>query len=108
MNLHKIEWRKVEEEEVNVEMIPRNRHGEANCVKAKQTELQKLQDFDTYEEIEDQGQSRISTTWVLCMKGDNVRARLVARGFEDVEGFRRDSPTVVKSVMRLMLAIASS
>ena len=30
MNLHKIEWRKVEEEEVKVVMIPRNRHGEAN------------------------------------------------------------------------------
>ena len=51
-------------------------------------ELKKLKDFKTYEEVEDNDQSRISTTWVLWMKGKETRGRLVARGFEDEGTFR--------------------
>ena len=94
--------------EVNIVMIPRNRHGEDGCVQAKLDELQKLKQFNTYEEVVDTGQNRISTTWVLWMKGEQVRARLVARGFEDEDEFRSDSPTVSKSVVKIMLAVASS
>ena len=46
-------------------LVPRNKHGDEECVKAKNVELQKLQDFCTYEEVDDVGQNRISTTWVL-------------------------------------------
>ena len=101
------EWRKIDEQ-VNIVLIPRYRHNEQECVLAKQEELQKLKDFETYEEVEDKGQNRISTTWVLSMKGEGVKARLVARGFEDEATFRKDSPTFGKSIMRIILAIAAS
>jgi hypothetical protein len=75
-------WKSLEsEEEVNIVMIPRTKHGETQCVKAKRVELDKLKQFGTYEEVDDQGQIRVSTTWVLWKKGEETRARLVARGF---------------------------
>lgn len=103
------QWKKYDElEEVNVVTIPRDRHQEADCQKAKDVELAKLSEFDTYEVVKDEGQHRISTTWILWLKGSEMRARLVARGFEDEGVMRKDSPTVGKRVIRLMISIAAS
>ena len=93
---------------VNLVLIPRSKHGESECMQAKQVELKKLKDFDTYQEVDDTGQYRISTTWVLWWKGDEVRARLVARGYEETGSFRTDSPTVCKSTVRILLSVAAS
>ena len=57
------EWEKVDDnadENVNIVLIPGNRHCEADCIKAKFTELQKLIDFHIY-----MGQNYISSTWAL-------------------------------------------
>ena len=94
-------------EEVNVVMIPRQRQSDKECMDAKQVELEKLKNFGVYEEVEDNGQSCISTTWVLWKKGEEIRARLVARGYEETTDIDKDSPTVVKSTMRILLAIAA-
>ena len=45
---------------------------------------------------------------MLWYKGEEVRARLVARGFEETESVPSDSPTVDKCNMRLVLLIATS
>ena len=82
-------WKKIEE--VNLVLIPRKRHNEPECLAAKQVELQKLRDFDTFVEVEDTGQSRISTTWVLWWKGTEVRARL-PDGSKRKEGSGRIHP----------------
>ena len=54
---------------------------------AKQQELQKWINMDTYVEVCDVGQPRISTRWVCTekVKGRDIvlKARLVARGFEE-------------------------
>lgn len=50
---------------------------------AKKNELDKLKDFDTYEEVENSGQKKLSTRWVITTKEGRVKARLVARGFEE-------------------------
>ena len=74
-------------------------------------ELQKLKDFDTYEEIDDVGQDCISSRWVLSKKGadfEEVRARLVARGFEEEDQIQSDSPTLSKAGFRIILATAAS
>ena len=90
--------------------IPRGRHDDADCTLAKQTELQKLQAFNVYEEVPDHnGRQCISTRWVLWQKGKEVRARLVARGFEeDTSRTAIDSPTVGKFTVRAVLAVAAS
>ena len=72
-----------EESEVYMVMIPKEKHDDSKCVEAKQTELEKLKEFRKYEEVRDVGQFRISTTWVLWNKEEEVKVRLEARGYED-------------------------
>lgn len=103
------EWRKISNEEgVNVVVVPKNKQNDQECLNAKIDELQKLLDFDVYTEVDDEGQVCISTTWVVTKKGEQVKARLVARGFEEVEDVQKDSPTVSKSTMRILMAVAVS
>ena len=45
---------------------------------------------------------------MLWNKGDEVRARLVARGYEDNQKIQKDSPTVRKITMRIIMAIAAA
>lgn len=75
---------------------------------AKMTELEKLKHFSTYEEVEDVGQYKISTRWVITENKGNVKARLVARGYEEMSNIQSDSPTVAKTVMRILLSVAAS
>ena len=106
MNLEVVEWRRIaDEEEVNIVMLPRARHREVECIQAKQVELKKLKNFQTYQEVDDLGQNWVSTTWVLWQKGDEVRARLVARDYEEEGDVRKDSPTIGKSIIKLFLTI---
>ena len=102
------DWSYQEPEEVNMVMVPKHKAGDPECVQAKEEELEKLRSFNTYTEVEDLGQPRISTRWVLWYKGDTVRARLVARGFEEDVAVPRDSPTVNKSTLRIFLAITAA
>ena len=103
---HIHDWKKTDEE-VNAVLLPKNRHNDTDCIAAKEAELQKLKDFNAFEEVDDIGQKRISTRWIICQKGDGVKARLVARGFEDDEDVRQDSPTIGKSAMRTIMTITA-
>ena len=95
-------------EEVNMVLIPRERHQDEDCKSAKQVELKKLEDFEAFKVVEDSGQFRISCKWILWVKGDEVRARLCARGFEETDDIPSDSPTVDKPNIRVLLLIAAS
>ena len=89
-----------QEEEIMAMNVPRSEQNSEQCLNAKLEELKKLQDFKTFEIVPDIGQDRISTTWVLTIKDSEVRARLVARGFEEVDDIPKDSPTMAKSTLR--------
>ena len=58
-----------------------------------------------YETVPDEGQHRIMCRWVLWYKGEEVQARLTARGFEELENVPSDSPTIDKCNVRVVLAI---
>ena len=88
--------------------VPRSRHSDADCMAAKREELDRLQQFNVYEEVTDNGQSCISTRWVIVEKGIKIKARLVARGFEESLVEAVDSPTIGKDCVRLVLALASA
>ena len=85
---------------------------DGKIMQAKEEEIQKWRDEDVIEEVEDHGQCRISTTWVITDKRGNtgtvVKARLVARGYEDESDVRSDSPTCMKDSIRLVLSVAVS
>ena len=71
------EWRK--NEEVDLVLIPRPRHEGEDCMEAKKVELEKLKSFWVHQEVDDEGQERISTIWILCNIGDEVRARIFGK-----------------------------
>ena len=87
--------------------VPKALHSNPECMQAKE-ELQKLQLFDVYEETEDHGQVCIGTRWVLTYKASSVKAWLVAKGFQEKERVPSDSPTVAKTALRTLMALAAS
>ena len=104
IDLEKIPWEKIEQIDVNIVNKDSLCNDEA-VHRAKMSELEKLRVFDTYEEIPNNGQNTLSTRWVLTQKDGYVKARLVVRGFEEDSIVQRDSPTVNKGCMRLILAV---
>ena len=109
VDLGQIEWEKVPESEINITSITDSLRSESKEVTiAKENELNKLAQFDTYQEVTDCGQKPLSTRWVVTNKDGNTKARLVVRGFEEKDlEIPRDSPTVGKGAMRLLLSIAA-
>ena len=114
-----IEWkvRQDESEEATVEEImvvdKAVEDEKARVIReAKEVELKKWVDEKVYEDVEDIGQECLSTTWVMTEKlvdGKSVvKARLVVRGFEEVEKARADSPTCAKEDIRLLLTVAAA
>ena len=79
---------------------------------AKITELEKWREENVVQEVEDRGQTTVSTTWVITVKKEGneekVKARLVARGYEEENKVRSDSPTCRKESIRMMLVFATS
>ena len=109
VDLERVKYRKIDDVEVCLMVIvPREHHGTEEVQKAKLEELQKLASFESYVIIENVGQYRISSTWVIYYKGKDIRARLVARGFEEDEDIASDSPTIEKCNLRLVLVFAAS
>ena len=80
---------------------------------AKNVEYERWLEENVFDEIDDIGQERLSTTWVITDKSKEdkirIKARLVVRGFEEQNrSARSDSPTSSKEFIRLALAIASA
>ena len=75
--------------------------------KAKMDELLNWKSNKLYKEVEDKGQEKIS---VRKESGEKValKARLCARGFKEIQDFRKDSHTCSKESVRLALSLASS
>ena len=67
---------------------------------------------DVYDKVKDSGQTTVSLRWVTTEKMKNtiphVKARLVARGFEEDLLNRTDSPTCSKDSLMLALALIVS
>ena len=79
---------------------------------AKLTELRNWCTFKVYDEVQDMEQMRMSTRWVITEKladgQKSVKARLVARGFEENTEVGSNSPTANKESLRIFLAITST
>ena len=88
--------------------IPRNLHGEPDCVEAKEKELVKWEQFGVYQEVPYNGEHLINTNWVLVRKDGGVKARLCIRGDQELEKekIRTDSPTINKVNIKLFYVMA--
>lgn len=76
--------------------------------KAKMAEIQKFRDYKVYVEVKNGGQKAISCRWVLTRKGENIKARLVARGFEEILTDQVDAPTVNVTSLFISFSIIAS
>lgn len=117
--LDKVEWRKAEtveeeqeEEEAMVGMIPVKEQRTPQCEEAKRRELEAFRKFKVYEEVQDVGQERLSSRWIVTDKSTptekKIKARLVCRGFEELVKVQSDSPTGSKETLHMLLALAAS
>ena len=103
---------------VLVTQVPRYRHKDKDVLKAKEKELDKLKQFDTYKEVKESSLSAsqksnvIASTWSVVNKGTSsdpvIKARLCARGDLEKVEVRTDSPTTSKASIRLILSLAAS
>lgn len=79
---------------------------------AKKKELENWIENDVFEEVDNDGQEVLTVRWVITEKVKNkqpvIKARLVARGFEEDTLFRKDSPTCSKEAVRLTLTVAAA
>ena len=79
---------------------------------AKFAEVENWKRNHVYEEVPFTGQKCVSVRWVFTEKFIDgkkiVKARLVARGFEETESFQVDSPTCSKESLRIALTIMVS
>ena len=100
-------WNPTKEE--NVVLITSNTD---EYQEAKEKEILNWQAMKVYDEVENEGQNFISVRWVLTEKEveeKKVRkARLVARGYEEVLSTPTDSPTISKESQRVALSVISS
>ena len=80
IDLRNLEREKVPETEINITAVSDNTKAN-DIIKAKENELDKLAQFETYEEVFNYGQKTLSTRWVVTNKDGNTKARLVIRGF---------------------------
>ena len=68
--------------------------------------------FDVYDEVEDLGQEKTTGTWVVVKKEiadkQGIRARWVAKEFQEEREIKADPPTVSKLGIRVLFAIAAS
>ncbi len=77
-------------------------------------EIENWKNHNVFTEVEDEGQTAVSSRWVITEKYKEgvkcVKARLVARGFEeaDIGEIRKDSPTCGKESLRLCLTLFAS
>ncbi|CAG2239162.1 unnamed protein product [Mytilus edulis] len=108
VDLGNLEWNILEDQTNDIEVQTTDEVDQNDSDIAKQLELQKLRQFNTYEEVEDGGQKTISTRWVITNKNGETRARLVARGFEEHSFIPKDSPTIGKGSIRIFLTFAAS
>ena len=101
------EWRPIEEPQETLTTLMND-----NYNAAKEAELLKWKQMNVYTVVNNTGQKTITTRWVCSerLKAGKLelKARLCARGCEDVEDVPMDSPTCERDNVRLMLSIVVS
>lgn len=114
-------WMKMSNDECLVEEIttyvvevPKSRHNEAEVINAKEKELDNFQYYEAFEEVKDTGQEKIGSRWVITEKErqdgqkTKIKARLVARGFQETEKPKSDSPTALRESFKTFIAVSAN
>ena len=99
---------------VYTEEIPAKEQNTPEVNEAKHKEIENLVRFDVFEEVDDCGQERIGSRWVVTQKEkaarqkSQVKGRIVAKGFQEGEKPQSDSPTLLRESLKMYFAVAAN
>merc|ERR1712030_41308 len=94
--------------------VPAKEHKKPEVIEAKDKELENLEKYEVFEEVEDTGQEIIGSRWVITKKEKSdgqkcaYKGRLVARGFQEKSSPQSDSPTMRRESLKLFFALAAN
>merc|ERR1711962_1747485 len=94
--------------------VPVKEHGKPEIVEAKNSEIENLKTYETFEEVIDEGQETIGSRWIIREKEKHdgqrqkYKARLVAKPFQERDQPQSDSPTAAKESFKLLVALAAN
>ena len=89
-------------------------HKKPEVIEAKQKEIENLEKYGVFEEVEDKGQETVDSRWVITRKEkadgqkQKVKGKLVAKGFQKKEAPQSDSPTMLRESMKMFFAVAAN
>ena len=81
--------------------IPAREQNTPEVKEAKLKEVENLLRYEVFEEVDDHGQEKIGSRWVVTKKENadgqkaQIKGRLVAKGFQEGEKPQSDSPTML-------------
>ena len=88
-------------------------HKKPEVIEAKQKEIENLEKYGVFEEVEDEGQDKLGSRWVITRKEKadgqkkNVKGRLVAKGFQEKEAPQSDSLTMLRESIKMFFLSCS-
>ena len=93
-------------------LLTKDQEMSQEVVDAKEAELHNMEKNYVFEKVPYVGQNTVSSRWILTGKFKDserkVKARLVARGFEeDSTHLKKDSPTCTRECLRLVFVVAA-
>ena len=80
----------------------------------KKAEIRNLQDYKIFIKVKGEGQTRVGSRWVITEKEAHnghktkCKARLVARGFQELLKPQSDSPMAAKESFKLLTALSAN
>ncbi len=99
------------ENSIYVVEVPVKERGKAEVIEAKEKEIENLKTYETFEEVDDEGQETIGSRWIKTEKEkydgqkQNYKARLVVKGFQERDQPQSNSPTAAKESCKLLVWI---
>ena len=93
--------------------VPVSQHNLPEVKEAKEDEFQNLIDYNVFEEVKNEGQDFIDARWTIRRKEEHdglkqgVKARIVAKGFQELHKPASDSPTAMRESFRLLMTVAA-
>ena len=94
--------------------IPAKEQNTPEVNEAKHKEIENLVRFHVFEEVDDCGQERIGSRWVVTQKEkadgqkSQVKGRIVAKGFQEGEKPQSDSPTLLRESLKMYFAVEAN
>ena len=86
--------------------VPVREHKMPEVIEAKEKEIENLEKYGVFEEVKYEGQETVGSRWVITKKEKadgqkkNVKGRLVAKGFQEIEAPQSDAPTKLRESIK--------